>query len=549
MVPALLPVLSAVPHMHHSRRSREVHRRWASVATLLGVVTFVSGCGQEPFSGVVVNLTDNSFSPREIHVPVGGHVLFRNMGVTRHNAISVDRSWSTGDSLPDIGLQTGNWAEIVFDEEGVYRFYCSFHATPDGLQGMVGVVVVGDAQYNPAVADKGKLEAVEEPTGVTRHVPQDYPNIQTAVDAADPGDLVLVAEGVYREEVLVVTPSITIRGTSRNDVILDGEFQLGNGIAVFADAVAIENMTARNYNLNGFYWTNATGYRGSYITAVNNGDYGVFAFNATNGVWEHSYASGSPDAAYYIGQCYPCEAIMDDVIGEYSGSGYSGTNSGGDLYIVNSVFRHNGSGITPNTYDVELYPPERETTIVGNEVTNNGMGIRIAGGNNNLVARNLISNNRAFGVLVLAARDRNYWPATGNVIRDNVILESGRADIATSGLGNIDNCFEGNVHRTTLPWGLEILQGCGGMRVPLVGDLDSYMRMLRGRAGLFDDTDGVDPRGDEWKSNPHPGPQPEMPGGADAPVRPAVRPYHDYPLNITSVGLPPASPVLATTKN
>jgi len=32
----------------------------------------------------------------------------------------------------------------------------------------------------------GALEPVETATGVTRRVPQDYPNIQTAVDAAAP---------------------------------------------------------------------------------------------------------------------------------------------------------------------------------------------------------------------------------------------------------------------------------------------------------------------------------------------------------------------------
>ena len=45
--------------------------------------------------------------------------------------------------------------------------------------------------------------------------------------------------------------------------------------------------------------------RGSYLTAYNNGDYGVYAFDAVDGVLEHSYASGSPDAGFYIGQCYP----------------------------------------------------------------------------------------------------------------------------------------------------------------------------------------------------------------------------------------------------
>jgi hypothetical protein len=67
------------------------------------------------------------------------------------------------------------------------------------------------------------------------------------------------------------------------------------------------------------------------------------------------------------------------------------------------------------------------------------------------------------------------------IARDNVVIGSGRADLAMSGIGNIGNCFTGNVHRTTIPWGLEILQGCGRIRVPVVGDLNAYLGSRAGR--------------------------------------------------------------------
>jgi hypothetical protein len=50
-------------------------------------------------------------------------------------------------------------------------------------------------------------------------------------------------------------------------VILDGGFELDNGVRVTGAAgVAIENMTARNYTRNGFFWTGVEGYRASYLT-------------------------------------------------------------------------------------------------------------------------------------------------------------------------------------------------------------------------------------------------------------------------------------------
>ena len=62
--------------------------------------------------------------------------------------------------------------------------------------------------------------------------PRTSPTITEAVDAAVPGDLVLVSPGTYNEAVNVVTDEITIRGTDRAGVVLDGQFELDNGIRV-----------------------------------------------------------------------------------------------------------------------------------------------------------------------------------------------------------------------------------------------------------------------------------------------------------------------------
>ena len=257
---------------------------------------------------------------------------------------------------------------------------------------------------------KGKGSQVE-----TLRVPQDHDTIQGAVCAAHAGDLVLVDKGIYREAVDVTTPNITIRGTDRNGVILDGGFKLENGIRVLeTDGVVVENMTARNYTSNGFFWTGSDYYRGSYLTAYRNGDYGVYAFDAHHGQLDHSYGSGSPDAGFYVGECFRCDVVIDTVVSEHNGLGYSGTNSGGDLYIVNSTFRNNRAGIVPNTGSYEQCYPERESTIVGNLIHDNdnfqapaagdnellptGNGILVPGGVRNLIARNRIINHPRTGI-------------------------------------------------------------------------------------------------------------------------------------------------------
>ena len=201
----------------------------------------------------------------------------------------------------------------------------------------------------------------------TLNVPDDFDTIQEAADKAAPGALVLVAEGTYEEAVNVTCPDITIRGIDRNNVVLEGGFELENGIRILeTDGVVVENMTAQNYTGNGFFWTGADGYRGSYLTAIRNGDYGVYAYGSVNGVFEHSYGSGSPDAGIYIGQCGDCNAVIDDFTSEWNGLGYSGTNST-NVTIVNSTFRHNRSGIVPNAGSYEGCAPPINNTIVDPE--------------------------------------------------------------------------------------------------------------------------------------------------------------------------------------
>ncbi|MEZ5298790.1 MAG: NosD domain-containing protein [Ilumatobacteraceae bacterium] len=192
-------------------------------------------------------------------------------------------------------------------------------------------------------------------------VPTEYDTIQAAVDAAQPGELVMIEPGTYNEAVDVSTDELTIRGVDRDGVVLDGELVLDNGIRVLgANGVAVENLTAMNYTNNGVFWVSSEGYRASYITTYRTGDYGIYAFDSVKGQIEYSHTIGSRDAGIYIGQCYLCDAVIDTVISSNNGLGYSGTNSGGNLIIVNSVWHNNRAAIVPNSGSYELCYPERD---------------------------------------------------------------------------------------------------------------------------------------------------------------------------------------------
>lgn len=405
-------------------------------------------------------------------------------------------------------------------------------------------------------------------------VPGEFDSIQAAVDAAAEGDLVLIAPGTYNEAVDVTTNDLTIRGLDRDGVILDGELELDNGIRVLgATGVAVENLTAMNYTANGVFFTGvAFGYRASYITTYRTGDYGIYAFDSMVGQIDNAHTIGSRDAGVYIGQCYPCDAVITDVISEHNGLGYSGTNSGGNLLIVNSVFRNNRAGIVPNSGSYELCYPERETTLVGNLVYSNnqtdtpaidvallaqGNGILVAGGVRNVISRNRVfdHNRTGIGLVPFLEEDANddlpteeewskscneqknetpavpegslLWDAQQNTVTGNIVSDSREADLAVASAGGdistFANCFAGNEYATTAPLELETLAPCEGTGSGdwTAGDLN-VARWLGEQATLPGEVD--------WKVAPLPDmvAHESMPDAATAPARPA----NDVPMTI-----------------
>ncbi|WP_293058893.1 hypothetical protein [Mycobacterium sp.] len=247
--------------------------------------------------------------------------------------------------------------------------------------------------------------------GTYQGIPGQFSSIQDAVNAAQPGDWILIGPGDYHETgnlvppglpdttpgsaVLVTTPNIWIRGMDRNRVVLDGtkpgapqcspaaadqDIGPGNkgrqGIQVYeVNGVSIENLTVCNFlsapnggpggNEIWFNGGHETGkfqigsWRGAYLSATStywNGinqpsaTYGLFANNTYGpGLFTQVYANNQSDSAFYIGACPNCNSILDHAHGQNSAQGYAGTNSGGHLIIQYSEFDNNRAGFSTNS--------------------------------------------------------------------------------------------------------------------------------------------------------------------------------------------------------
>ena len=250
--------------------------------------------------------------------------------------------------------------------------------------------------------------------GPFQNVPGDYPSIQAAVNAAHPGDWVLIGPGDYHEQgtddagVYITTPGVHLRGMDRNATIVDGtragapapcspaaswqdrgvKNKGRNGIWVAkADGVSIDNLTVCNFLSTGSSWGNQVWwnggdgsgtvhlgrFEGSYLTATTTyssgsvgTQYGLFVSNARGpGVLAHTYASNMSDSGYYIGACPDCNATITDAHAEHNALGFSGTNAGGHLVIEHSRWDDNKAGLAPNVLNNDDAPPPQNGACPG----------------------------------------------------------------------------------------------------------------------------------------------------------------------------------------
>jgi len=185
---------------------------------------------------------------------------------------------------------------------------------------------------------------------VIRYVPSQYPTIQSGVNAANPGDTVMVAAGTYYENVMLAD-NVRLIGAGMNVCTIDGS---GTGDVVTAlqiNNVYIEGFTVRNSEQSGGSPGNIGIFinpqssagtkivRNCRITECGKGidiwnDFGSNAYIEHNLLDNNIYDGFSP----YLGNAY----LTNNTIVDNGRDGYNDWSGGGFVQIQNNIFANNG---------------------------------------------------------------------------------------------------------------------------------------------------------------------------------------------------------------
>ncbi|MEU8651724.1 right-handed parallel beta-helix repeat-containing protein [Streptomyces sp. NPDC048737] len=302
------------------------------------------------------------------------------------------------------------------------------------------------------------LGAAPASAGHMTHVVHAGQSIQKAVDAAEPGDTVLITRGTYRESVTVTTPGLTLRGLGRGVVIqpaaakttgktatkttdkstgratdkstgraatgkdaakaTDTCAAAGNGICVVGtknrklEDVTLASLTVTGFTRSGVYAADTDRLTVRKVTAVKNGVWGIAQEASVRGVFRGNTARDNGDAGLFLANTITAEQGATDTDG---------------TRVEHNRLEGNRIGVTVRRL--------RNLTVAENYVTGNCAGVFVVGDENKpragavtVAANRIVRNNKSCpktarldalqgsGIVMTGTEETL---VTRNVIRDN----------------------------------------------------------------------------------------------------------------------------------
>jgi parallel beta-helix repeat protein len=248
-------------------------------------------------------------------------------------------------------------------------------------------------------------------------VPDDYPTIQESVNAANPGDTIMIASGIYYEHITISKSHLTLLGENPSSTIIDGN---GTGPIFYLSAndTTIMRFTIRNSGED-----ELEGKSGLYIkcaygnTITNNVYYDCWIGIEIEGTMQQNSWSNKIIRNTVIDNNIGILLIKFAVANTVSENTVTNSSEGIHLTAYSGNNTIDGNTITNNEYGIYLSHSEGNV-ISGNILTQNGYGIHLSGNlaTRNIVKYNVIANNE-YGI-------HGMYPSNSNIVYLNNFIQN-----------------------------------------------------------------------------------------------------------------------------
>ena len=235
--------------------------------------------------------------------------------------------------------------------------------------------------------------AKAEPATIT--VPEDYPTIKEAINAASSGDTIVVQEGLYAEGGIFVYKPLTLIADGK--VIVDGLHTAFSVFDVAASGVVIKGFTVRNGMYLGISLEGGWGWQAHNCkiegNTVTNNPIGIQVEGSSNIISGNKVLNNSVTGiSLFSGPCHPTAKynILKENIVEDNDWGIFLWDTHCNILKENTVASNDGFGIGLLVSHNNL--------IQENKVTNNFDGIILSGSGGNTVEQNKVKRNTSYGI-------------------------------------------------------------------------------------------------------------------------------------------------------
>jgi len=265
--------------------------------------------------------------------------------------------------------------------------------------------------------------------GILR-VPADYLTIQSAVDAASAGDMILVSAGIYYEHVVISKSNLSLIGEGSEATIIDGENQGENVLRITGKNVRITGFTFRN-GYNGIQLSSADGCVLSNNLIINNSA-GIWIIDSYNVTLKNNTMKDN------LGNLGIETIHREEILSFIHNIDTSNTVNGKKVYyllnqkdlLINSLTFPdlgylalvNSKNITVKDLTVKnvdagvLLANTSYSSIINLTSSNNCIGVYLWGSKNNLITQNYLTFN---GGGILIEQDSSNNTIYGNWILNN----------------------------------------------------------------------------------------------------------------------------------